>query len=90
MITLAKLAAMFAGNGLKFAAAFGVIAMLGTWDWKRIRAAEQRGKSELVQASKTQGAQNAAKSEKAHDSARKPGAADRLRKDPRTCTDCGK
>lgn len=83
-----QILALFAGHGLKFAAVFGMLAMIGTWDWKRIRAAEQRGKSELVQASKTQGAQNAAKSEKAHDTARKPGAADRLRKDPRTCTDC--
>lgn len=85
-----QILALFAGHGLKFAALFGMLAMIGTWDWRRIRAAEQRGKSEVVQASQKQGAQNAAKSEQAHDSARKPGAADRLRKDTRTCSDCGK
>lgn len=34
---------LFAGHGLKFAALFGMIAMIGTWDWKRIRQAENRG-----------------------------------------------
>jgi hypothetical protein len=87
---MTQILALFAGHGLKFAAVLGMLAMIGTWDWKRIKAAEQRGKSELVHASQKQGAQNAAKSEQAHDSARKPGAIDRLRKDARTCADCSK
>ena len=38
-----QILALFAGHGLKFAAVFGMLAMLGTWDWKRIRQAENRG-----------------------------------------------
>jgi hypothetical protein len=34
---------LFAGHGLKFAALFGMLAMIGTWDWKRMKAAENRG-----------------------------------------------
>ena len=37
------LAAIFAGHGLKIAAAFGLVAMLATWDWRRLKAAENRG-----------------------------------------------
>jgi hypothetical protein len=43
MIFLARLVPLFAGNGLKFAAVFGMLAMVGTWDWRRIKAAESRG-----------------------------------------------
>lgn len=40
---MTQLLALFAGHGLKFAAVFGIIAMIGTWDWRRIKAAEHRG-----------------------------------------------
>ena len=40
---MTQILALFAGHGLKFAAVFGMLAMLGTWDWKRIRQAENRG-----------------------------------------------
>jgi len=43
MIFLAPLVSLFAGNGLKFAAVFGMLAMVGTWDWRRIKAAGSRG-----------------------------------------------
>ena len=49
---------------------------------------EKQVTTEIVQRSEKTGAQNAAKSAKAHDSARKPGAVDRLRADPQTCVDC--
>lgn len=44
---MSGLLALFAGHGLKFAAIFGLLAMVGTWDWRRIKAAENRG-GELV------------------------------------------
>jgi len=40
---MTQILALFAGHGLKFAAVFGMLAMLGTWDWRRIKAAESRG-----------------------------------------------
>lgn len=43
MIFLARLVPLFAVNGLKFAAVFGMLAMVGTWDWRRIKAAENKG-----------------------------------------------
>jgi hypothetical protein len=43
-----------------------------------------------VQASREQGAQNAAKSDEAHNIARKPGALERLRSDRKTCPDCSR
>lgn len=42
----------------------------------------------IVQRSEKQGARNATAAKKAHDSARQPGAAERLRKDPASCLDC--
>lgn len=38
-----QILAIFASHGLKFAAVFGMLAMIGTWDWKRMKAAENRG-----------------------------------------------
>lgn len=49
---------IFAGNGLKIAAVFGLLAMVGTWDWRRIKAAEKRG-GEVVRV-ETQKANDAA------------------------------
>lgn len=40
---MTQILALFAGHGLKFAAVFGMLAMIGTWDWKRMKAAENRG-----------------------------------------------
>jgi hypothetical protein len=40
---MAQILALFAGHGLKFALVFGMIAMIGTWDFRRIKAAEKRG-----------------------------------------------
>lgn len=40
---MTQIIALFAGHGLKFAAVFGMLAMIGTWDWRRIKAAENRG-----------------------------------------------
>lgn len=40
---MTQIIALFAGHGLKFAAVFGMLAMVGTWDWRRIKAAESRG-----------------------------------------------
>lgn len=49
---------------------------------------ETKTVDKIVRASEKKGAANAAKSKKAHDAARQPGAADRLRKDAITCPDC--
>lgn len=45
MITalLARAAALFAGHGLKAGMAAAALMMLVTWDWSRIRRAEQAG-----------------------------------------------
>ena len=53
---------------------------------KRIEAKTEQ---KVALRSEQQGKANAAKSERAHSDARKPGALDRLRADPRTCPDCG-
>lgn len=38
-----QILALFASHGLKFATFAAIIAMLGTWDWKRMKAAENKG-----------------------------------------------
>jgi len=43
MILGAKFLALFAGHGLKVAAVLGLLATVATWDWRRIKAAENRG-----------------------------------------------
>ena len=40
---MTQILALFAGHGLKFAAVAGMLAMVGTWDWRRMKAAEIRG-----------------------------------------------
>mgnify|MGYP001013622262 CR=1 FL=1 len=69
-------------------AALACVTIVLTWDSSRKAKWVETGKREIVQASEKQGAQNAAAAEKAHDTAKRPGAADRLRKDARTCPDC--
>jgi hypothetical protein len=66
-------------------------ALLMGWSWlKFVHDPKVASKvtTEIVQRSEKTGAQNAAKSAKAHSAARQPGAADRLRSDPKTCPDC--
>ncbi len=59
--------------------------------WVRIRSGiEEKAVQGVVRESNKQGAANAAKSKKAHDRARTPGAVDRLRSDPKTCPDCSR
>ena len=89
-LLLARAGLLFAGHGLKIGLAVGLLAMVVTWDRGRIGRAEERGRSEVVQASREQGAQNAAKSDEAHNIARKPGALERLRSDRKTCPDCSR
>lgn len=68
------------------------VALLAGWGWLRVHdnRIANRVSTEIVQASKEQGAQSAAKSDQAFDAARKPGAFERLRKARATCPDCGK
>lgn len=40
---MTQILSLFAGHGLKFAAVFGMLAMVGTWDWRRMKAAENKG-----------------------------------------------
>lgn len=49
---------------------------------------KEKGRVEVVQASKKAGDEANAKNEKVRRAAREPGAADRLRKDRATCPDC--
>lgn len=61
--------------------------------WKvYINSVEERGATKAVakitRQANEQGNQSAKRAAKAIDAARKPGAFDRLRADPRTCTDC--
>lgn len=66
----------------------GAIAAWGAWLWQHDRKVAKKTEATIVQRSEKQGAQNAEKSKKAHAAARAPGAAERLRKDPATCSDC--
>ena len=58
------------------------------WLYAHDRKVIKKTEEKIVRASEKKGAANAAKSKKAHDAARAPGAAERLRKDPATCVDC--
>jgi hypothetical protein len=76
---------LFAGHGLKFAAVFGMLAMLGTWDWKRIRQAENRGAESVRVEAERKSNDNARKADNARRTADQlpPG---RLR--DKHCRDC--
>ena len=72
---------------LPLALAAGLGTMFLAWDSKRINAAKQAGKMEVVQASKEAGEKANARARKARDAAATPGAAQRLRT-PENCRDC--
>ena len=67
-----------------------VTALLSWFTWLQSHDAKvtQKVETRIVQRSEAQGAANAKKAAKARADAAKPGAADRLRKDPATCPDC--
>jgi uncharacterized protein HemX len=60
------------------------------WLYAHDKKVAKKTEENIVRASEKKGAVNAAKSKKAHDAARAPGAAERLRKDPATCIDCSR
>lgn len=67
----------------------GVVALVGVSSCMiRDARIKEKGKQEVVQASKAAGAEANVKSEKARAAARAPGAADRLRGDKSSCRDC--
>ena len=76
---------LFAGHGLKFAALFGMLAMIGTWDWNRIRKAENRGAESVRVEAERKSNDNARKADDARRTADQlpPG---RLR--DKHCRDC--
>jgi hypothetical protein len=82
---MTQLLALFAGHGLKFAAVFGMLAMIGTWDWNRIRRAENRGAEAVRVDSERKSNANARKAENARRDADKLPAS-RLR--DTYCRDC--
>lgn len=44
---IARALATFAGHGLKVAAVVALATAVGTWDWRRIHRAEERGRQEV-------------------------------------------
>lgn len=62
---MTQLIGLFAGHGLKFAAVFGMLAMVGTWDWRRMKAAENRGAEAVRVDSERKSNANARKAENA-------------------------
>ena len=62
---MTQILALFAGHGLKFAAVFGMLAMIGTWDWRRMKAAENRGAEAVRVDSERKSNANARKAENA-------------------------
>jgi len=82
---MTQLIGLFAGHGLKFAAVFGMLAMIGTWDWRRIKAAENRGAESVRVDSERKSNANARKAENARRDADKLPAG-RLR--DTYCRDC--
>jgi hypothetical protein len=82
---MTQLIGLFAGHGLKFAAVFGMLAMIGTWDWNRIRKAENRGAESVRVEAERKSNDNARKADNARRDADKlpPG---RLR--DKYCRDC--
>ena len=82
---MTQLIGLFAGHGLKFAAVFGMLAMIGTWDWRRIRQAESRGAESVRVEAERKSNDNARKADDARRSA------DRLplgRLRDKHCRDC--
>jgi hypothetical protein len=73
---------------VQLVAGIGVLGAL--WAWNQYDNYKQRriGAIQHVEYSKKVGADNAEKSEAAHDAARKPGAFERMRNDPATCRNC--
>lgn len=82
---MTQILALFAGHGLKFAAVFGMLAMIGTWDWNRIRKAENRGAEAVRVDSERKSNANARKAETARRDADKLPASRLLDK---YCRDC--
>lgn len=82
---MTQIIGLFAGHGLKFAAVFGMLAMIGTWDWRRIRQAENRG-AESVRV-ETRKANDAAVSTADKVRARVNAGGVRGKRDPYTSTD---
>lgn len=67
------------------AAAFAAVVAWRAHDISSIRAAERE---RIAAAAQKAGTRYADTADKAHTAARKPGALERLRRDPRTCPDC--
>lgn len=82
------IAIFLARYGAHLALAAGVIAMVATWDHKRITRVQREAVEVVVSASEEKGKQANAKNETVRRAASAPGAVDRLRKDPATCPDC--
>jgi hypothetical protein len=71
----------------KFAVAgVAAVALFGTWLWRHDAKVEARAEAKVIERSKEAGKVAHAKSRKAHDAARQPGAAERVRS--KYCADC--
>ena len=84
--------AAFNGLSLMWRAVSVLGVLVAVWAAVAVYNESQRmkGEARVVERSKEQGKANAKKADKAHERARAPGSADRLRADPRTCPDCGR
>ena len=67
-------------NGMIGIGIVGMLITVGMWDHQRANRHRAEGATTVVQASQKKASTNAQKSRKAHADARRPGAADRLRK----------
>lgn len=87
MLTLLKLVL---GNRWGQAALI-VLGLLTWWQVDRhqqFNAGVKAGESKVIEQSAERNKENAAKSKQAHAAARKPGAFERMRKDPMVCREC--
>lgn len=75
--------------GQAVAIAVAVVAAFFIFLARHDKKVEAKVEQKVALRSIEQGKANAAKADRAHSDARKPGALDRLRADPRTCPDCG-
>lgn len=85
MTWLVGVAASWMGRLGIIAGGMLLLVWLRAWDVSRLKS---KGRAEVVQASKQAGAKANATNDKVRAAAREPGAAERLRRDKATCSDC--
>lgn len=94
---LTKLSGLLSGSTTLWKGSFlpilaGLLTLLYALDWSRIqvvkKAAKEEGKQEVIDKSKKAGKEANARSSQAHNLAQRPGAFERLQRDPLVCPNC--